>query len=65
MNLKFDLWRTKVLAANVLSNAWILLWLILCTGGRAGQGLPTTVRSANGTLIGDVKWGIPENEERK
>jgi hypothetical protein len=41
MNLKFDPWRTKVvrkprvLAANVLSNAWILLWLILCTGGRA------------------------------
>lgn len=29
------------------------------------KGLPTTVRFANGTIISDVKWGIPETEDRK
>jgi hypothetical protein len=29
------------------------------------KGLPTSVRFANGTLIGDFKWGIPEMEQRK
>nr|CAD7205185.1 unnamed protein product [Timema douglasi] len=29
------------------------------------KGLPTTVRLANGTLVGEIKWGLPEVEERK
>jgi hypothetical protein len=29
------------------------------------RGLPTIVRLANGTLLEEIKWGIPETEERK
>jgi hypothetical protein len=29
------------------------------------RGLPTTVRFANGTLIGDVRWGMPDTEDRQ
>jgi hypothetical protein len=71
--------KPRVLATSVLSNAgasfpirvdsalaydseYSLYW---GQGKAILKGLPTTVRSANGTLIGDVKWGIPENEERK
>jgi hypothetical protein len=71
--------KPRVLATSVLSNAgatfpvrvdsalaydseYSLYW---GQGKAILKGLPTTVRFANGTLIGDVKWGIPENEERK
>jgi hypothetical protein len=29
------------------------------------KALPTTVRLANGTVINDIKWGLPETEDRK
>jgi hypothetical protein len=29
------------------------------------KGLPTTVRFTNGTLIGDVRWGMSETEKRE
>ena len=28
------------------------------------KGLQTVIRFANGSLIGEVKWGIPETEDR-
>jgi len=71
--------KPRVLASNVLSNAAVpfpvhvesalvyeseyrLYW------GRDKailKGLPTSVRFANGTMIGDFKWGILELEQRK
>jgi hypothetical protein len=69
----------RVLASNVLSNAaatfpvhmdsalaydseYSLYW---GQGKAILKGLPTSVRFANGTLIGDFKWGIAETEQRK
>lgn len=71
--------KPQVLASNVLSNAgatfpvhvdsalaydseYSLYW---GQGKAILKGLPTSVRFANGTLIGDFKWGIPETEQRK
>ena len=71
--------KPRVLASNVLSNAagtfpvhvdsalaydseYSLYW---GQGKAILKGLPTTVRFANGTLIGDFIWGIPEMEQRK
>jgi len=71
--------KPRVLASNVLSNAaatfpvhvdsalaydseYSLYW---GQGKAILKGLPTSVRFANGTLIGDFKWGIPEMEQRK
>lgn len=71
--------KPQVLASNVLSNAaatfpvhvdsalaydseYSLYW---GQGKAILKGLPTSVRFANGTLIGDFKWGIPEVEQRQ
>jgi hypothetical protein len=71
--------KPQVLASTVLSNA-AATFLVHVDSALAydseysvywGQGkailkgLPTSVRFANGTLIGDFKWGIPEMEQRK
>jgi hypothetical protein len=71
--------KPRVLASNVLSNAaaafpfhvdsalaynseYSLYW---GQGKAILKGLPTSVRFANGTLIGDFKWGISEMEQRE
>lgn len=71
--------KSRVLATNVLSNAaatipvhvdsalaydseYSLYW---GQGKAILKGLPTSVRFANDTLIGDFKWGIQEMEQRK
>lgn len=71
--------KPRVLATNVLSNAgatfpvnvdsalaydsqYSLYW---GQGKAILKGLPTTVRFANGTLIDEVKWGIPETGQRQ
>jgi len=40
------------------SNSWGQVRSIL-------KGLPTTVRNTNGSLYNEMKWGLPENEDRK
>jgi hypothetical protein len=71
--------KPRVLATNVLSNreamspdrvdsalAYDSEYSLYWGQGKAIlKGLPTSVRFANGTFIGDFKWGIPEMEQRQ
>lgn len=75
---KRELRKPRVLASNVLSNeaatfpahvdsalAYDSEYSLYWGQGKAIlKGLPTSVRFANGTLIGDFTWGIPEMEQR-
>lgn len=71
--------KPRVLATSVLSNAGSTFpvnvdsvlaydskYSVYWGQGKAIlKGLPTTVKFANGTLIDEVEWGIPQTQERQ